>query len=161
VIKGADAMSLPVRLEDVVDALEMTAEFSMYFLDRRTGEIELITDEVWSAAENDKPISEFPEWERKLILKAKEIQTTDHFVELPDRVEMDTYEIMKRFCAEYPNQQISQRLLASIKAKGAFRRFKDLISNLRIEEEWNRFERQSFEELAVEWLEDEEIPYTR
>ena len=154
-------MPLPVKLQDVIDALEMTEDFNSYFLDRRNGAIEMITEEVWSAAENNKPITEYPEWERELILKAREIQSTDHFIELPDKLDLDSYEIMESFCHEYPNRQISQRLSDAIKGKGAFRRFKDMIFDLGIQDEWNRFERQSFEETAVDWLEAEGIPFTR
>lgn len=154
-------MPLPVKLHDVVDALGMTADSISYFLDRRTGEIQMITDEVWSAAENDELISEYPEWQRESILKAREIQSTDHFVELPSHIESNSYEIMERFCHEYPNPQISQRLSGVIKGKGAFRRFNDIIDDLGIRDEWNRFERQSREDLAIEWLEAEEIPFTR
>jgi hypothetical protein len=154
-------MPLPVKLQDVIDALEMTEEFNSYFLDRRTGAIEMITEEVWSAAENNKLLSEYPEWERDMILKAREIQSTDHFVELPSKLDINSYEIMERFSHEYPNPQIGERLSHAIKGKGAFRRFNDTILDLGIQEEWNRFEHQSFEEMSVEWLEAEGIPFTR
>ncbi len=154
-------MPLPVKLQDVVDALEMAGDFNSYFLDRRTGEIEIITDEDWSAAENDELISEYPEWQRESILKAREIQSTDHFVELPSKEEINSYEIMERFCLEYPNRRISEKLSVTIKGKDAFRRFKDTIDDLGLQDEWNRFEHQQFEDIAVEWLEDEGIPFTR
>lgn len=154
-------MPLPVKLQDVVDALELTAEFNFYFLDRRTGEIEMITEEVWDAAANDELISQYPEWQRELILKAREIQSTDYYVELPDKFEVNSYAMMERFCHEYSNRHISATLSAAIRGKGAFRRFRDMISDLGIENEWNRFEQQRFEEIAVEWLETEGIPFTR
>jgi hypothetical protein len=154
-------MPPPVKLQDVIDALEMTEDFNSYFLDRRTGAIEMITEEVWSAAENNELISEYPEWERELILKAREIQSTDYFIELPSKLDLDSYEIMERFCHEYPNRQISRTLWHAIKGKGAFRRFKDMIFDLGIQDEWNRFEHQAFEEMAVDWLEAEGIPFTR
>lgn len=154
-------MSLPVKLQDVIDALQSTEESILYFLDRRNGEIELITEEVWSAGEKDELISTYPEWQRDSILKAREIQSTDHFVELPSEFDIDSYDMMEQFCRECPNRQISEKLSAVIKGKGAFRRFRDMISDLGIQDEWNRFEHQQFEDLAVEWLEDEGIPFTR
>ena len=154
-------MPLPVKLQDVVEALDLSADFSFYFLDRRTGEIEMITEEVWDAAENDELISEYPEWQRELILKAREIQSTDNFVELPDKSDIDSYAMMERFCQEYSDRHVSATLSAAIKGKGAFRRFKDMISDLGIENEWYRFEQQRLEEIAVEWLEAEGIPFMR
>ena len=154
-------MSLPVKLQDVTDALEMTGDFNSYFLDRRTGEIQLITEEDWSAAESNKLISNYPEWQRDSILKAREIQSTDHFIELPGKIDINSYEIMEQFCIEYPNRRISENLSAVIKGQGAFRRFRDMIDDLGIRDEWNRFEHQQFEDLAVEWLKANEIPFTR
>src|SRR5262245_41792560 len=133
-------MPLPVKLQDVVDALELTADFNSYFLDRRTGEIEMITEEVWDAAAKDELISQYPEWQRELILKAREIQSTDYLVELPGKFDINSYAMMERFCYEYSNRQIGARLSAAIKGKGAFRRFKDAIFDFGIENEWNRFE---------------------
>jgi hypothetical protein len=154
-------MPLPVKLQDVIEALQFTEDSISYFLDRRTGEIEMMTEEVWSAGEKDELISTYPEWQRDLILKAREIQSTDHFVELPNKLEIDSYDMMEQFCREYPNRQISEKLSAVIKGKGAFRRFRDMIADLAIQDEWNRFEHQQFEDIAVEWLEDEGIPFTR
>lgn len=154
-------MTLPVKLQDVIDALELSSDFNSHFLDRRTGEIEMITDEVWSAAENDELLSTHPDWERELILKAKEIQNTDHFVELPSKFEINSYQMMERFCHEHPNPRIRQTLSNAIRGKGAFSRFRDKVSDLGIEDEWRRFEHQQFEDLAVECLEAEGIPFTR
>lgn len=154
-------MTLPVKLQDVIDALELTSDFNSHFLDRRTGEIEMITDEVWSAAENDELLSTHPDWERELILKAREIRNTEHFVELPSKFDINSYQMMERFCHEHPNRRISESLSHAIRAKGAFHRFRDKIADLGIEDEWRRFEHQQFEDLAVEWLEAEGIPFTR
>ena len=151
----------PVKLQDVIDALQLTADSNSHFLDRQTGEIEMITEEDWSAAENDELISTYPEWQRDSILKAREIQRTDHFIELPGKLDINSYEIMEQFCHEYPNQRVSEQLSAVIKGKGAFRRFKDMIDHLGIQDEWNRFEHQQFEDLAVEWLDANGIPFTR
>ena len=154
-------MPLPVKLQEVIEAFELAEDSSSYFLDRRTGEIELITEEVRSAAKNNELLSTYPEWQRSLILKAREIQSTDHFIELPGKIDTNSYEIMEQFCREYSNRAISAKLSAAIKGKGAFRRFRDMISDLGIQDEWNRFEHQEFEDLAVEWLEANGIPFTR
>ena len=154
-------MPLPVKLQDVVDALEATAEISMYFLDKRTGEIVMLTDEEWEAADADKLISTYPEWQRELVLKAREIQKSEHFVELPDKAEIDEYEMMETLARNYEDQRTSAELLRSIKGKGAFQRFKIAISDLGIQQKWDDFRANEYEALAVEWLDYEGIPYTR
>ena len=152
-------MALAVKLKDVVDALAMTGDLASYYLDKRTGEIIMVTDEEWEAAEEDEPISEYPDWQRDSILKAREIQGSDQFIPLPDKFEINAYDVMERFCREYPDQRISIGLLNCIKGKGAFRRFKDAVFDFDIQDEWHEFERNAFAEVAIEWLEEKGILY--
>jgi Uncharacterised protein family (UPF0158) len=155
-------MSQPVKLQDVIDALEMAADETSYYLDKRTGEIEMITNEIWGAVEDDEPVEDYPEWQREAILKAKEIwDGEEYFEKLPGKFEINSYEIMERFCQTYPNQRVSERLSDAIRAKGAYRRFKDLVFDLGIQDKWNRFEHFAYEQIAIEWLEDKGIPFVR
>jgi Uncharacterised protein family (UPF0158) len=158
---GGGAMPLPVKLQDVVDAFEEAAESTLHFLDKRSGEIVMLTDEEWEAADADELISTYPEWQREVVLKAREIQKSEDFVELPDHAEIDEYDMMERFAQEYEDQRTSAELLRSIKGKGAFQRFKIAISDLGIRQKWYDFRASELETLAAEWLDAEGIPYTR
>jgi hypothetical protein len=51
--------------------------------------------------------------------------------------------------------------LRSIKGKGAFQRFRAAISELGIQQKWYDFRASELEEIAADWLDSEEIPYTR
>ena len=154
-------MALPVKLKDIVDALDEAGDQFSHYLDKRTGEIFMISDEEMSAAEEGEPVSEYPEWQQESILKAAEILDSNAFVSLPDQSDIHEYAIMERFALEYEDPQTSAELLRSIKGKGAFRRFKDAIFELGIQDEWYEWRRNEFEEIAVQWLEQAEIPYTR
>ena len=68
---------------------------------------------------------------------------------------------MERFAYEYEDRRTSAELLRSIKGAGAFRRFKDTLFDLDIQDSWYEFRRREFEQIAIEWLEEEKIPYTR
>src|SRR5262245_48522691 len=154
-------MTLPAKLQDVIDAFEMAADEASYYLDKRTGEIEMIQDEFWRPVENDDPVEHYPEWQREVISKAKEIRDgEEHFAKHPGKFEINSYGIMERFCHEYPNPHVSERLSHAIRGKGAFRRFKDLVFDLGIEDKWNHFEHEAYEEMAINWLESEGIPFT-
>jgi hypothetical protein len=84
-----------VKLDDVIEALEAAGEDHTHYLDKRTGEIVLITNEEMEAAEEDELISEYPEWQRESILKAREILTSEDFVALPDQFDIHDYKIME------------------------------------------------------------------
>jgi hypothetical protein len=154
-------MSLPVKLKDVIDALDASGEELSHYLDKRTGEIFLVTNEEMEAAEEDELISEYPEWQREGILKAREILQSNDFVALPTQFEIHEYKIMEDFCLEFADRQVGEQLLRLIKGSGAFRRFKNAIQSMGVEEAWYEYRGTEIEKLAVEWLEQEGIGYTR
>ena len=154
-------MTLPVKLKDVVDAFDEVGDELSHYMDKRSGEIFLITVEEMSAAEEDEPLSDYPESQQESPLKAREILESDDFVQLPSQFDIHEYSIMERFALEHEDRRTGAELLRSIKGTGAFRRFKDTLFALDIQDAWYEFRRQEFEQIAIEWLEAEKIPYTR
>ena len=155
-------MPLHVKLKDVIEALEEAGEEHAHYLDKRTGEIVLITNEEMEAAEEDELISEYPDWQRESILKAREILNSDEtFIAMPDQSDIHEYKIMEDFCLAFEDRRLGEDLHRLIKGSGAFGRFKNAIHSKGIEEAWYRFRRMAFERIALEWLQEEGIPYTR
>lgn len=154
-------MSVTVKLNDVIEALEGASENLSFYLDQRSGEIILLTSEDIQAAEDDDLISDYPDWQRESILKARELlRTPDEFLDLPSQFDIHEYKIMEDFCLviEGPRGQELRRL---IKGSGAFRRFKNAIHELHIEDAWSEFRGTALQEIAIEWLEENKIAYTR
>jgi hypothetical protein len=56
---------------------------------------------------------------------------------------------------------ISTELLGKIHGSGDFRRFKDTIYRRGIEDQWFPFRQKAFEEIAIDWLEENGIAYSR
>lgn len=154
-------MSLPVKLNDLIDALEAAGEEHTHYLDRRTGEIVLISNEEMEAAEEDELISEYPDWQREAILQAREILKSENFVELPDQFDIHEYKIMEDFCLSFEDRRVREDLLRLIKGSGAFRRFKDAIYSMDADKAWYQFRRMELEKIAIQWLEEQQIPYIR
>lgn len=152
-------MSQPVKLNDVIQALETTGEEHAHYLDRNTGEIVLITNEEMEAAEEDESISEYPNWQREAILKARQILKSEHFVELPDQFDIHDYRIMEDFCLAFEDRRVGEDLHRLI--SGAFRRFKNAIYSMGAEKAWYQFRGAEIEKIAIEWLEEQQIPYSR
>jgi hypothetical protein len=151
-----------VKLNEVVEALESAMEEHAHYLDKRTGEIILLTSEDLQVADEDDLISEYPDWQRESILKAREVlKESEAFAQLPDQFDVHEYKIMENFCLTFEDRQVGQDLLRRIKGSGAFRRFKNAINSMGIEKCWCEFKRTELERIAIEWLEENEIPYTR
>jgi hypothetical protein len=154
-------MSLPVKLQDVIDAMEAAGDEHSHYLDKRTGEIFLVTSEEMEAAEEDELVSEYPDWQREGILKAREILQSNDFVALPGQFNIHEYKIMEDFCLAFADRQAGEQLLRLMKGSGAFRRFKNAIQSMGASEAWYEYRRTEIEKLAIAWLEQEGISYTR
>ena len=158
-------MPAPVKLKDIVEALEMQSDTNKFYVDKNTGQVELISDDVTAGMhlEDDGLVDDYPEWLREAIAKAREIQndSDERFVQLPDKFDVNDYGIMEEFSRKYPNNSVSVALQQAIRGKGAFRRFNNLIYEFSLQKKWNQFKQQAYEQMAVDWLEENGIPYTR
>ena len=154
-------MKTIVSIKDVVNEMDILSDEHSAFLNRNTGELVTLSDEELSAAEEDDDIVDYPEWQQEMIIKAKEVISSDDYLPLPSKFDIHEYHIMEDFCYSVVDDKIRERLLDKIRGRGAFRRFKDAIRNSGIEEEWYRFRQEELEKIAVDWLEANQIPYTK
>jgi len=150
-----------VSLQDVVNEMDGLSHGHEAFLNKRTGRLITLTEEEFSKAEDDIDVSDCPEWQRELIKEARQVISSDDCIPLPSKFEINEYHIMEEFCYDIEDQAIQNRLLNCISGRGAFRRFKDAIHLLDIQDDWFRFREREFEKIAVRWLEDHGIEYTR
>jgi hypothetical protein len=154
-------MKATVSLKDVVDEMDVPGDEHSAFLHRHTGELITLSREELSAAEEDDDIDDYPEWQQEMIIKAREVLESDDFLALPNKFDIHKYSIMEDFCFSVVDDKIRGSLLDKIRGSGAFRRFKDAIQMHGIEEDWYSFRQEAFEKIAIDWLEDKKIPYTR
>jgi len=92
-------MPATVRLNDIVDALEMQFDEYSSFLDLDNGHVETVSHDLLREAEEsgddeepDLPIWQKPQWE-----SAKRIVSTDRFRKLPTKFEVHEWAIMHYF----------------------------------------------------------------
>lgn len=149
-----------IRLNDVVQEMDGSSDEHRVFLNIRTGEFVLLTDDDLSAAEEGHDLADLPDWQQEMIQKAGEVISMDDYRELPSQFDIHEYAIIQRFCYSVEDEELSYRLLNQIRGRGAFRRFKNAILQYGIEEDWYAYRRQAFREITVDWLESNKIPYT-
>ena len=68
---------------------------------------------------------------------------------------------MEEFCYSIADPKVSDTLLRTIRGSGAFGRFRGALEDLDMEQEWYDFRAAELEKIAVEWLEVNQIAYTR
>jgi hypothetical protein len=148
-----------VSLKEFVQEMEMAHDEGHNYLNVRTGEFVFLTDEELEAAESGEDSETMPEWQRELVRIAGEVLGSDDYQELPTRFEIHEYAIMERFSFSVADDEMSDRLLRSIRGRGAFRFFKDTIHDLGIADDWYAFRTQTFKEMAIGWLEEHGVPF--
>ncbi len=149
-----------VHLRDVVNEMQVFDDESHAFMNRVTGELFTVTSNELRAVEEEHDLEEYPEWQRNSIRKADEILDSDDWLQLPSKYEIHEWEIMRDFCYSLADERLRSELLDAIHGSGAFRHFGNTVHYPGIQQDWYRFRQQALEQIARDWLEENEIPYT-
>lgn len=153
-------MRKPAQLASIIDGMETQSNENTSYLNKKTGEVILVTDEEFQAAENGEPPEEFPEWQREAIKTAQDVfENFGDYIELPSPFDIHEYAIIERFSLSLENERISEELLSAIRGSGAFRRFKDATHRLKVSEAWYRYRDQAYRQVAIDWCKEHEIEY--
>lgn len=149
---------LRVDLDEIAFVMEMSDDFgSIRLFDTETGEIVDIPSEVMSAVESDdeKEINSLPEWEKDLIETAESVLSdeTGRYVEIPRKPSHESYNLMVEFAGSIEDRLLREKLDIALDGKGAFRRFKNVLSGYPEEEKrWFAFKDERLKEEVIEWL---------
>jgi hypothetical protein len=101
-------MPASVLLKDIVDALEMQFDESLSFLDLDTGQVETVSLELLSAAEESDEEPDLPDWQEGEWEIAKRIVSSDRFVKLPNKFDIHEWSIMEEFAHSVESERISR-----------------------------------------------------
>lgn len=154
-------MNASVKLKELIDEMQSQMDEWTSYFNKKTGEIVSISDEEFRAAEDDDEDEEsFYDIDNDRVKTAMEIlEDSDDYVKLPSKFDIHEYDIMERFCLSVKNDKDRKFLLIAIKGPGAFRRFKDMVRELGIEEDWYRFKDEEYKVKAIEWCNENGIRY--
>jgi len=148
----------PVSLRNIVEALDLQSDELHSCLDPETGEIITFNDEEMDVAESDN-WDDAPDWMKPELPKIKRALEDDRILELPDRAHIDEWRMMQDFAREEEQCPCRSELESAVHGAGAFRRFRDAIRRLGLEDKWQRYREAEYERVAKEWLEENKIPY--
>ena len=132
-------MFLPVKLDGLIQDIEIESEDRSFFLNKNTGEVFPVGLEEMAAAQEKLPLEDFPFWQQEIIQKAKEILSTEDYFSLPSRFDINELEIMNRFC-----RSIADPVLDS-----------ELINH------WYEFREAAIREILIDWCEIHGIDYEK
>jgi hypothetical protein len=81
-------------------------------------------------------------------------ESIERYVLIPTITSFESFRLMERFADGVEDEQTRNRLLNALGRHKPFRRFKDILEDLGIRDEWFAFEYQYGKEQMEEWLED-------
>ena len=134
---------MKVKLSDIIEAIEMTDPYSEYFLDRETGEIVWLNEMGMDRAETEDICERLD---------------AHGFYRFPTSFDIREYDMMEEFIETLP-ATARNRLGQAIRGKGAFRRFKDTIRQLGVDEQWYQYQASAYRKIAIEWCERNDLEY--
>ncbi len=153
-------MNKPVKLKHLVDEMEMIFDNYTTFYHSKSGKFYSISGEAFIAVEDEEDISELGDDGIEEIDIANDIyENSSDYIELPDKYEINEYEMLDDFSVSVEDEQASRMLQIAIKGPGAFRRFRDMIRELNLEQEWYFFRDEKYKEKAIKWCHVNKLEY--
>jgi hypothetical protein len=159
-IKEDHELKSPVKLQAIIEGMEMQFEESQTFLNIKTGEIISVSSDDLRAAEDDEPLDDLFDWQQEARNVAIDVlENFENYKELPTQYEINEYQIMEDFCFTVHDERKQDLLLRSIKGKGAFRRFKDKIMDFGLVDKWYAYRDERLKQIAIEWCQYNNIDF--
>ena len=128
-----------VYLRDVMDALDAATDSTVFVFSKKRNRVLLFVE--GSLADD---------LEENITLEDA-LNDLDRYIPLPREYEIHEYQIMENFVNSLEDEDEAHELLNSMQGKGAFRRFKEKVSLLSLEDRWYNHREEAHEKIAVEW----------
>jgi len=155
-------MAAEVKLDVIIEALEMADDSISSYLDVESGEVCSITEEEFDLAEDPQTvILELPDWQREAVKLAGSIQEQEgkRYLALPSKFDVHEWAIMDRFSETLKDARMRNDFHGGIRGAGAFRLFKHLLTEYNLWDAWNRFKQVELRQMAVQWCEENGITF--
>ena len=107
---------MKINISTIIEAIEMADDNFTFFLDLETGKSVLLADELSTGMDNEGLENEIED-------------NPERFFRLPTKFEIHEYNIMEEFIQTLKGED-ADKLEQVIQGRGAFRRFKDIITEI-------------------------------
>jgi hypothetical protein len=157
-------MAVEVKLDAIIEALELADDSISSYLDVDTGQVHSITEEEFDLAEDQQTaIEDIPDWQREAVELAGSIRQHEgkRYLALPDKFDVHEWAIMDHFAESLKDAPLRNDFHGAIRGAGAFRLFKRLLTECNLWDDWNRFRETELRQIAMQWCEDHGIIFRR
>lgn len=152
-------MTVKVKLQEIIDGMDMDSDDLLTLIDTTTGKLVFLLQEFLTYAEDGEPHDDMPEWQQEEMIRAIDVlEHEDKYISLPSQFDINEYSMIEDFCFMQVGSRQTE-LLNAINGKGAFRRFKDKIDELDLEDAWYTFRDESYKEIAIDFCKHHGLEY--
>lgn len=155
---------IKVKLDKIVDELQMRFMDTTVYYNRITGEILNVNDADFRIVEDDDfedDIETYPEWQKEHLKEVYNLmyKDIDNYIVLPNNFDVRDSDIMEDFIETVKNENKRQQLEQCMWQKGMYRKFKDKLLQIGLEEQYCKFYDERLKEIAIEWCEENNLEY--
>ena len=136
---------MKVKLEEIIEAMEFADMETEYYYDTKNERILMLFDGMVDGEDNPELFEDIKEG------------FVEDYIPLPGQYDINEYRIMEEFIYELPEGKNRDVLERAIQGRGAFRRFKDKLYDLNLEQQWYSYKDSAYERIARKWCERYEI----
>jgi hypothetical protein len=151
-------MSCTVSLSEFVNELDAPTDSCTVLLNRKTGEFVPVSDDDRAAVE-DSDDEDLPAWQQESLPKVREALSSDDWLQLPSKWDLNEYRIMEDFCGTIADLTLRGDLLDTVGGRGTFGRFRNMVHRHNLQERWYNFRDRAIRRFAVDWLNAHGIAY--
>ena len=151
-----------IKLSEIADSMDCQSDTLTAYLNRETGAIEIIPDELTGAAGDGEEPEEAADMfgvDDESQALAREIVESKKWIALPSKFETNDYRIIQDFCLSQKDPGHRDRLLTAIQGRGAFSRFRGAVQELGLLEKWYEFKKSEYSEIARQWCDQNKVEY--
>lgn len=153
-----------VELQKIVYELQMRFMDATVYYNRITGEILIVNDDDFKMIEDDDfetNIEQYPKWQKEHLKEVYNLmyEDIDNYISLPNSFNIRESNIMEDFIKTIKNEKKRQQLENCMWQKGMYRKFKDKLAQIELEEQYYKFYDEKLKEIAIEWCKENDLEY--
>lgn len=142
-----------LKLEDIVNELELISDEGNSFLNKITGELFHISYKEFEHNKSNLDCNTFiREWLAEKSLDPSEIFRNDNYIQLPTRNEINEYGIMMKFLLDISDERIHNEVYNSMNGNnGGSTALIDIMTKYNAGDDWYKYKREAFRQIAINW----------
>ncbi|MFR8233305.1 MAG: UPF0158 family protein [Clostridia bacterium] len=153
-----------VDIQKIVDELQMRFMDTIVYYNKITGETLNVQDDDFRIVEDDdfeNNIENYPEWQREHLKEVYDLlyNDVDNYIALPNYFEIKDSDIMEEFIETISNSNKRIQLENCMWQKGMYRKFKDKLIDIGLENDYYKFYDEKLKKIAIEWCKENNLEY--